>query len=518
MKRWRRKTRIWGGFGARLARLTSPSSEGRPPNMTSYLKKATVSRRDRSRNLPGVFAVRHLPRATGCCLLLSALLLLLIGSGCGLLRTAAEIPAQAVQAVTPGKPAPPPFDPVATQQTIFRFADEYMLSMGGGVDALRRGPHALSAAEVLRWKVALSTETLAIASGPNALANLLDMTAFVTVMRMTMEEHWQPVVFGESALPMLESCRRFEATIWAHVAASLTSEHQTELRTAIEAWHHHNPAPENVLSARAVSFTSDVAKPGADADDRFGSVFGLLKMDPFSGLDPALREIAEARLFAERALYVVQRLPMLLRWHTELLSLNALEQPTVQQLVSNSTEIAASLGRFATVAEALPGHVSAEREAIVGALEAQEASLTPLVNDVQQALTAGSEMSASLNTTLTTFDALMQRFGVGETNAVDSASTDSEPFRIQDYGDTAAQLDAAAAQVTELLRTFDQTLGSTNLAQLSAQVGPAVQEVQAGGKAMVDYAFWKGLLLVTLTLLAALLYRLICRVFAGRSC
>ena len=54
-------------------------------------------------------------------------------------------------------------------------------------------------------------------------------------------------------------------------------------------------------------------------------------------------------------------------------------------------------------------------------------------------------MSTSLNTTLTTFDALMKRFGVGETNNASPPSTNAEPFRIQDYGQTAVQLEARRA-------------------------------------------------------------------------
>jgi hypothetical protein len=116
-------------------------------------------------------------------------------------------------------------------------------------------------------------------------------------------------------------------------------------------------------------------------------------------------------------------------------------------------------------------------------------------------------MSESLNRTLVTFDALMKRFGVGEPETVPAPQEPGEPFRIQDYGDTAQRLEAAAKQLTELLRTFDQTLGSTNLNQLTAQVGPVVTDAQSRGQELVDYAFRKGLILVGAVFLAAVLYR-----------
>ena len=66
-----------------------------------------------------------------------------------------------------------------------------------------------------------------------------------------------------------------------------------------------------------------------------------------------------------------------------------------------------------------------------------------------------------------------------------------------------------ARQLTELVRPLDQTLGDTNLAQLSAQVTPVVQQVQTTGKGVVDYAFWKAILAMGITLVFALTYRLL---------
>ncbi len=454
-----------------------------------------------------VACARHSPPATRHWPLCLTLLLLTLATGCRVVQTATDVPGQAVRAVTPGWKDKHTVDPVEVQQTLLRFADEFSTRMIFGIEKLRRGTNALDPAEMLQWKIALVTETCAIASGPNAVADLLDMTVFVTVARMSLEDHWQPKVFGESARPMLESCRNAETEIWRLAGTVLTPEQQTELRQAIDLWHRQNPLPESVLAARALGFASRVAEARRDDTSKPGSVFSLLHVDPLSGMDPAVREIAQTRLFAERALYVTQQLPMLLRWQTELLSVNAMDLPAVRQWVTITTQIAASVERFARVAEQLPGQVSTEREEILKALQSQEKSLATLAGEFRQALTAGSEMSTSLNTTLTTFDALMKRFGVGETNNASPPNPSAEPFRIQDYTQASLQLEATARQLTELLVTLDQTMGSSNLLQLSAQVGPAVQQAQSGGKEIVDYAFWKSVLLVALVLVAALVYR-----------
>jgi len=77
------------------------------------------------------------------CLLIA--LLPALGTGCRVVQSAANVPSDAVQAVTPGgkpKPPPPP-DPVEVQQRLMRFSDEYLISMAYGMDRLRRGTNAL---------------------------------------------------------------------------------------------------------------------------------------------------------------------------------------------------------------------------------------------------------------------------------------------------------------------------------------------------------------------------------------
>ena len=261
------------------------------------------------------------------------------------------------------------------QQTLMRFSDEYLVTTVYGLEKLRRGTNALDPAELLRWKILLGSEICSIASGPNAIANLLDMTVFVTVTRKAVEDYWQPKVFGESAEPLLNTCRNSETNIWRLASQALTSEQLKELRQAIDVWFQQNPLPDNVVVARAVGFASQVAAANpinSASNPMADNVFDLLEVDPMSGLDPAVREIAQTRLMAERALYVTQKMPTILRWQTELLSLNATQLPAVQQLVSNSTQIAASVERFATVAEKLPGQVSTERAEILKALQSQE--------------------------------------------------------------------------------------------------------------------------------------------------
>jgi hypothetical protein len=437
-------------------------------------------------------------------------LLLTVGTGCSLLTTATNVPEQAIRTVTPGKQNKGAVDAVDLEEKLLRFADEFSTSVTLGIDRLRRGTNAPKPEEVLKTKIEFATEICSIASGPNSMADLLDMTVFVTLTRSTVEDYWQPKVFGESAQPLLESCRICETNIWQITGSVLKPEQQAELRRAIANWRRENPQPESVVAVRALGISSQIAQANRPKSSTVASVFDMLNVDPLSGLDPVTREIAQSRMFAERALYVAQRMPTVLRWQIELLALKATDTPVVRQLVTNSTEITESVQRFARVAEQLPGQISTERAEILKALQEQESKLTPLVNEVRQTLTAGAQMSTSLNTTIKTFGGLMQRFGVGETNQpATPPDTNSPPFNILDYGQTAGRVESMARQITELVRTLDETLDSTNLSRLATQMGPAVQQAQTGGKEVVDYAFWRGIVLVGIALAAALIYRFI---------
>jgi hypothetical protein len=456
--------------------------------------------RDQHETAAGGQWIRLWPGSPALFGLLLAGAVLSFGTGCRLVKSTAELPAKAVSTVTPSQKDKQAVSPVEMQQTLLRFADGFSSQMIDAVDDLAHGTNRLTTAEALRIKLAFTTECTSIVTGPNAIANLIDMTAFVTVTRMSIEQYWQPKVYGDSAQSMLEYCRFAEVEIWRVASTALTQPQLVQMREAIETWHRNQPSPACMLGTRTIELATEIKRANKEAANAPGNVLGLLMLDPLSGMDPAVREIAQTRLFAERAIYLMQKLPNTLRWQTELMSLNTVDIPTVQQVVTNSTQIAAALDRFAVTAEKLPAQVSTEREAIVKALESQEKDVASLFN-------AGTAMSDSLNTTFQTFDALMQRFGVGETNNSTAQSTNAQPFRIQDYTATAAQLESTAKQLTELMLTLDRTLGSTNLAALSAQLSPAVADARAGGRAVVDYAFWKGLLLIGIALVAALVYR-----------
>ncbi|MCJ7450921.1 MAG: hypothetical protein MUO39_00390, partial [Steroidobacteraceae bacterium] len=162
--------------------------------------------------------------------------------------------------------------------------------------------------------------------------------------------------------------------------------------------------------------------------------------------------------------------------------------------------------RFATVAEALPGTISAEREALIAQLNetmaSQAATLRPLLVDMRGTLEAGSAAAASIDQATRSIDALVARFSKkpGEPD-------NGKPFDVSEYTQAAAEIAKAAAQL-------DQVIGSVGTQ--APQLGAALDASAAQGRSLVDYFFVRVAWLIALLCLGLLATLLIYRRLAPR--
>lgn len=433
-------------------------------------------------------------------------------SGCGLLRS----PTQLVSVL---KPAAPAADPISLQVQLQRLADDYSAQAASAIDeAVRRVGTEAARRQGLQWKLSIATAAISIASGPQPKANLLDMVSLATLNRNAVEQLATNSLFGDALLPWVEVSRRLETNSWNLAASRLPSQQVEELRDGINQWQQSNPAPASLFAARPQEFAT-LVKSSQRKENEISSVFSLVGLDPTAGLDPAVREVTLTRLFAERALYVAQRMPLLVRWQTEALFDRIEEKPGLQLALTNTTRIAESADRLSraaetasTVAAQLPDRVSAERKALLAALEQQEGRLRELAAEVTRTLDAGQKMSGTLSITITNFDALMKRFGVGEPDTGPPADTNSPPFNILDYARTATQIAEMARELNVLITSANQSV--PRLEALS-------QQATAASERIVERGFRLGLLLIVILLggsvLAGLTYRLLARRFFGPS-
>jgi hypothetical protein len=424
--------------------------------------------------------------------------------GCTLLTA----PTKVVDAVVPRGSSKQP-DPVDLQVQVQRFADDYAAQTATAVDEyVHRVGTEEARVQGLQWKLAEASAAIGFASGPQPKANLLDLVALSVLNRITVEEGVLHSTNREALRPWLETSRSLETNAWVFASHFLTPAQISELRDAITDFQNRNPGVRGIFAARPQEFASMVKttrQPDADGN----SVFSLVGLDPTAGLDPAVHEITLTRLFAERAMFTLQRMPTLLRWQTELLSHHLVDQPGVRAVLTNAAHLTESVDRISRAADTasqtaaqLPDRISAERKAILAALDQQEGKLRELVGEVDRSLVAADRMSGSLTVTITNFDALMKRFGVGEPSTNAPASSNSPPFNILDYAQTATQIGTMARDLNTLVTSVNQSV--PRLERLSQQAGADAQRV-------VDRSFRLGLVLIGLLLgggvAAGLLYR-----------
>jgi hypothetical protein len=427
---------------------------------------------------------------------------------CSLLRA----PSQVVSTVVPGKQAAQS-DLVDQQIQLQRFADDFIARLGQALDdCARRVGTDSGRAEVLRLRLVCGSSIISVVSGPNPRANLLDLVSVTTLSRMSVQDYWMKRPDGAAFQPWLDASRILETNVWQLAAQFLKPEQVDELRQGINQWYKRTPEMRTAFFARPQAFASMV-RTTKEKGDRGESVFSLVNLDPTAGLDPAVREVTRTRLFAERAMFTMQRMPFLLRLQTELLAYEVTAQPSVQLALSNSTQLSDSAGRISRAAESigqsvaqLPDRLSAERKEILATLDLQESKLRDLVAGVDGALVSAQKTSDSLNITLTNFEGLMQRFGVGEPTTA-PPDTNSPPFNILDYAKTVSEADNLAKDLNALVGSLNQ--GAPGIQRLS-------QQTTADAQKLVDHAFRLGLALIAVLLSGAVLAGLVYRFFAEK--
>jgi len=392
------------------------------------------------------------------------------------------------------------------QLDVMRFADEYAGRVADQVVAFQRGTDDPSERlNAQTWLVTQSTAAFTIATGPNAELNVIDMLVFVALSRMVIEDHWNKELYGSRADGMRAVHQALENRAWVLASDLLTPEQSNELRSSIDAWHRQNPNQRAVAYIHLDDFAFATRNMRTDTNSS-GSVFSFLGLDPLSNLDPAVRQLAQARQLAERALFYGQRTPQLVVMEAQRLVFGLAVMPESKDLLNNVGRITVAAQQASNLAATLPDVLAKERaatiEQLTGLLDSRQTQLQRLIVELRSTLEAGTATSDSLKGTIASLDVLMARFQRPDS----SAASARQPFDITQYTETARQLGATAQQLQELLNQVDTNVPA--LTQLSDRASDRVES-------LVDHTFWRlvqlVLVLIVASLLGALGYRAIVR-------
>jgi hypothetical protein len=229
----------------------------------------------------------------------------------------------------------------------------------------------------------------------------------------------------------------------------------------------------------------------------------MLGLDPFTGLDPAVREIAQTRELAERTIFYLQRAPGLLDMEIEKLTYAIAVMPETKGLLANLDRVSLVGSAADRLSTSLPDILAHERQALISQLtqelDVHRETLSALTGEVRSTLEAGTETANALHSTLETLDRISARYPPRDKSA---GANSSPPFDIRDYTEMIRELSATTRDLSTLAQNVDSALPA---------VHRATQEAAGTVQQVTNRLFWQLLVLIVvaivLTTLGAVVYR-----------
>jgi hypothetical protein len=271
------------------------------------------------------------------------------------------------------------------QALTMSFATRYIVVIADVYDRVGKNTVAPEAQLViLRGKILAGTEATRNATNINPVVGFMDMAVMVSLTRESMEDPWARDALGvENAALVVQTLKTEEADIWSLADANLSPAQVQELRGLIKSWRLAHPEQHYVSGVQLADYpeAKKAPPPGLRMPT---SVFDMVRLDPFAGLDPAVRQVEESRVLAERMFYYLQNMPTLVSWQTDALYVRMITQPQVTQLLkdtstfsNNTTDFTESTARFAAATTQIAQTVETFRTQ----LPEQQATLVKQVNE-----------------------------------------------------------------------------------------------------------------------------------------
>jgi hypothetical protein len=220
-----------------------------------------------------------------------------------------------------------------------------------------------------------------------------------------------------------------------------------------------------------------------------------IPMSPFralQGVDQGAQAIREFNDTAMEMTRIVSGMPRLIRWNLELLAFDLGRQGNIEASLESFDTLARSAETLSQTAQALPETL---RELLAEA-ERTGQSLGPLSQSLERSAAAVAEAGNA-------WGGLVAELSKPPADP----SKPSRPFDIREWQQTAAQITSAAAEMRALLESVGTLAGSETLAGPLAELTARVERVEAGSRALVNLAAWRGLQLILAFFALLFVYR-----------
>jgi hypothetical protein len=376
------------------------------------------------------------------------------------------------------------------EQTLNAFADRYATHIVAATSAIEKdNPSAEHRRLAHLIKVGSVSSMYDIATEPDPVLRVLDMVLMVTLQSyLWIDEDQAEKMFGERAEILRRAIRQMRVEVWALAGSMAPADQLQQLDEVILDWRRRNPE----LSLVAYTRLSDVSGVRHDATiEEIKRATGL-----FAEVADATRAADDVRLLAERVFFAMKRMPYILNWQAEALVNETLAKPEIKEAL-----------QAARAVQKIPEQITAEREALVGALEDRGGKVSALLGEVRKT-TADAE---GLVTRAATLAQAAERLSVNvrdTTKTVDGillrraavALEGEKPFDIEPYLKAAAEVNQTIAGLNSVLVQLDMMTHRRVWA-------PALQDTRQLFAERVDDLFWRALVLIVVFFLLLMLYR-----------
>lgn len=416
--------------------------------------------------------------------------------------------------------------PEQMQLQVMNFADAYAEAIAQAMeDSWTSGMSGHNRTRMMEINLGGVEAAMRIASSANPFTALLDMTVMVSLQRVVWEEYWLPYVFEEQGYDVLAALEMLERDAWDMANDALTPSQLENVRKMVVDIRDRYPNQTLVSNLRASDIAAERAQTFVDVQGE-GSLWSLFALDPLANLNASTRELAQTRLFAERAFFYASRTPILLRWEALLLVDDSLRLPEARKAIaaldraSTALEQGAEVARHletqlpiervaainqaaerlaqereATMAQFFSG-LTAERRSFLAALDEEHTRFQGTLKDLRGTVESTARLSDSLQTTIHSAKKL-----VGALQGEPNPEAPGHPFDINEYRAVADSTTQAIHELNKGLTSVQELLASPAWTQREAQLKSVADEGRAVVQGAIDQLFWRAVVVVALATL-----------------
>jgi hypothetical protein len=349
------------------------------------------------------------------------------------------------------------------QQEVMDFSDRFVMGTWQSLDEYLReetDPRKRLAAETL--KASLASSSMEIAAGSDPSADLLDMYVFMKLGSASIRNYWVPEVFGAKAEGLKKEMTHLQSELDGILFDLLPSTQLKDVDDAIKAWQRAHPETIYITDTRLRDLAEMRSRGGAKSDGGFPVL---------SDLHRAVGEVDDALHYGERMMFYLGRLQRLTTMQTALTLAQAEASPSVLTLTDSARKVTDAIER-------VPDNLNAAME--------RNSEVASKLLPVIQATIADARAAA-------------------EAIHAISDKRSAEPWTPTSTTTVLREAQLAALEIRAAMESTRDSLQTMPVGPMEKLLRSTAEETRLA----IDYAFFKGLLLIGAFLAGQLLLMLI---------